>query len=75
MEDEGIQEAVWTNGYTQKMFEFLRRPEVYTSLGLSEPPSSFMPPDLEMYAKNLRWIDLGAHRREKGIKVDSFEID
>ena len=71
IEDEGIQEAAWTHGYTHKMFEFLCRPEVYTSFGLLEPPSSFMPPDIEMYAKNLRWIDLSAHRREESTKVDS----
>ena len=35
--------------------------QVYHSLGLSEPPKSFMPPDIELYTRSMRIIEVDAN--------------
>ena len=35
--------------------------QVYYSLGLSEPPQSFTPPDIELYTRSMRIIEVDAN--------------
>ena len=55
--EEGLEEAYQDNLYAQQMYALLCLPQVYESLGLSGPPLSFTPPDLELYANSLRFIE------------------
>ena len=48
--DEAAEEGAKINAFTQQMVAVLREPEMYTTLGLSEPPSSFHPLFMEDYA-------------------------
>ena len=58
LDDEGAEEAALDNAYTQLMYAELQRPEVYQSYGLTEPPKSFTPPDIETYARGMRIIGI-----------------
>jgi hypothetical protein len=35
--------------------------QVYRSLGLSEPPKCFTPPDIELYTRSMRIIEVDAN--------------
>ena len=49
-QDEAAEEAAKINAFTQQMVAVLREPDMYKSLGLSEPPSSIRPLFMEDYA-------------------------